>query len=36
MRQQQKLTHGVTTAAHAVTSGDASGGGAAIDLSEGS
>jgi type IV secretion system protein TrbL len=35
MKRAQSVTHGVQAAAHAIRSGDAHGGGASIDLSEG-
>ena len=35
MRRSQQMSHGAQTAAHAVRSGDAHGGGSSVDLSEG-
>ena len=35
MRRSQTISHGASTAAHAVKSGDGGGGGASVDLSEG-
>jgi len=35
MRRSQTISHGVSTATHAVKSGDGSGGGASVNLSEG-
>jgi type IV secretion system protein TrbL len=35
MRRSQQMSHGVQTAAHAVRSGDAHGGGSSVNLSEG-
>jgi type IV secretion system protein TrbL len=35
MRRSQTISHGASAATHAVKSGDGSGGGASVDLSEG-
>ena len=35
LRRSQTISHGASTAAHAVKSGDSGGGGASVDLSEG-
>ena len=35
MKRSQTISHGASTATHAVKSGDGGGGGASVDLSEG-